>query len=82
MLYDRKMILIKIVLKKGNKKPKINNERRAEKSEKKKNSGKNESEVKNISKTFAKVSIFTKYCILVCQNFQPSKISGYTPLMK
>ena len=36
MLYDRKMILIKIVLKKGNKKPKINNERRAEKSEKKK----------------------------------------------
>ena len=36
MLYDRKMILIKIVQKKEIKKAKINNERKAEKSEKEK----------------------------------------------
>ena len=52
------------------------------KNQRKKKFRQNESEVKNVSKTFAKVSIFTKYCILVCQNFQPSKISGYAPLLK
>ena len=36
MLYDRKMIFIKIVQKKEIKKTKINNERKAEKSEKEK----------------------------------------------
>ena len=36
MLYDRKMIFIKIVQKKEIKKAKINNERKAEKSEKEK----------------------------------------------
>ena len=36
MLYDRKMILIKIVQKKEIKMAKINNERKAEKSEKEK----------------------------------------------
>ena len=52
------------------------------KNQRKKKFKQNESEVKNVSKTFAKVSIFTKYCILVCQNFQHSKISGYAPLLK
>ena len=52
------------------------------KNQRKKKFKQNESEVKNVSKTFAKVSIFTKHCILVCQNFQPSKISGYAPLLK
>ena len=35
-----------------------------------------------IIKLYRRVSIFTKYCILVCQNFLPSKISCYTPVMK
>ena len=52
------------------------------KNQRKKKFKQNESEVKNVSKTFAKVSIFTKHCILVCQNFQPSKMSGYAPLLK
>ena len=52
------------------------------KNQRKKKFRQNESEVKNVSKTFAKVNIFAKYCILVCQNFQPSKISGYAPLLK
>ena len=52
------------------------------KNQRKKKFRQNESEAKNVSKTFAKVSVFTKYCILVCQNFQPLKISGYAPLMK
>ena len=37
MLYDKKMFLIKIVQKKGNKKPNTNNKRKVEKSEKEKN---------------------------------------------
>ena len=55
-------------------------EKRKNQSQKK--SRQNESEVKNVSKTFAKVSIITRYYILVCQNFQLSKISGYAALMK
>ena len=52
------------------------------KNQNQKKSRQNESEVKNVSKTFAKVSIITRYYILVCQNFQFSKISGYAALMK
>ena len=81
MLYDKKMFLIKVVQKKGNKKPKTNNKRK-EKNQRKKKMRQNESEVKNVLKKFVKISIITKYCILLCQNFPPSKISGYSPLMK
>ena len=42
----------------------------------------NESEVKNVSKKFVKVSVSIKYCIVVYLNFPSSKISGYAPLMK
>ena len=35
-----------------------------------------------IIKLYSRVSVFTKYCILVCQNFPPSKIPSYTPVMK
>ena len=52
------------------------------KNQRKKKFRQSESEAKNVSKTFAKVSIFTKYCILVCQTFQPSKSSGHAPLLK
>ena len=53
-----------------------------QKNQRKKKFMENKSEAKKVSKTFAKVSIFTKYCILVCQNFQLSKISSYASLMK
>ena len=52
------------------------------KTQREKKSRQNESEVKNVSKTFSKVSIITRYDILVCQNFQLSQISGYAALMK
>ena len=35
-----------------------------------------------IIKLYRRVNIFTKYCILVCQIFLPSKLSGYTSVMK
>ena len=35
-----------------------------------------------IIKLYSRVNTFTKYCILVCQNFPFSNVSGYTPLMK
>ena len=53
-----------------------------QKNQRKKKFMENKCEAKKVSKTFAKVSIFTKYCILVCQNFQLSKISSYASLMK
>ena len=35
-----------------------------------------------IIKLYSRVIIFTKYCILVSQNFPPSKMPGYAPLKK